>query len=94
MANQQPSTRQANDAGHSARPESTRQVDEVPLSGLSRASWKYTVRKAAAEFTRDECTDLAAALTYYAVLSLFPALLALVSLLGCSVRGKRPRTPC
>ena len=88
MANQQPSTRQANDGGHSARPEPTRQVDEVPLSGLSRASWKYTVRKAATEFTRDECTDLAAALTYYAVLSLFPALLALVSLLGVFGQGE------
>jgi len=34
------------------------------------------------EFTRDQCTDLAAALTYYAVLAIFPALLAIVSLLG------------
>ena len=73
MLNQQPSTSRANDAGHPARPESTRQVDEVPLSGLSRASWKYTARKAWTEFNRDQCTDLAAALTYYAVLSLFPA---------------------
>jgi membrane protein len=37
---------------------------------------------------RDECTDLAAALTYYAVLSLFPALLALVSLLGVFGQGE------
>ena len=88
MLNQQPSTSRANDAGHPARPESTRQVDEVPLSGLSRASWKYTARKAATEFNRDECTDLAAALTYYAVLSLFPALLALVSLLGVFGQGE------
>ncbi|HET9647435.1 MAG TPA: YhjD/YihY/BrkB family envelope integrity protein [Microlunatus sp.] len=34
------------------------------------------------EFGDDQCTDLAAALSYYAVLALFPALLALVSLLG------------
>ena len=34
------------------------------------------------EFSDDQCTDLAAALTYYAVLALFPALLALVCLLG------------
>ncbi len=34
------------------------------------------------EFSDDQCTDLAAALTYYAVLALFPALLAMVSLLG------------
>ena len=30
----------------------------------------------------DECTDLAAALTYYSVLALFPAAIALLSLVG------------
>jgi membrane protein len=34
------------------------------------------------EFSDDHCTDLAAALTYYAVLALFPAAIALISLLG------------
>lgn len=34
------------------------------------------------EFVNDECTDLAAGLAFHAVLSVFPALLALVSLLG------------
>jgi membrane protein len=34
------------------------------------------------DFTKDQCPDLAAALPYYGVLSMFPALLALVSLLG------------
>ena len=37
---------------------------------------------------RDQCTDLAAALTYYAVLSLFPAALALLSLLGLIGQGR------
>lgn len=41
------------------------------------------------EFRDDQCTDLAAALTYYAVLSLFPALLVLVSLLGVFGQGQR-----
>ncbi|PXA68827.1 ribonuclease BN [Cryobacterium arcticum] len=41
------------------------------------------------EFTADQCTDLAAALTYYAVLSLFPALIALISLLGVFGQGER-----
>ena len=49
---------------------------------LSKPSWKYIARKTLREFTTDQCPDLAAALTYYAVLSIFPALLALVSLLG------------
>jgi len=49
---------------------------------LTKPSWKYITRKTLREFTDDQCTDLAAALTYYSVLALFPALLALVSLLG------------
>ena len=49
---------------------------------LSKRSWIYVLRKTLHEFTEDQCTDLAAALTYYAVLAIFPAMLALVSLLG------------
>jgi len=49
---------------------------------LTKPSWKYVARKTAREFSADQCTDIAAALTYYAVLSLFPALLVVVSLLG------------
>ncbi len=52
------------------------------LDDLTKRSWKYVLRKTAHEFTDDQCTDLAAALTYYAVLAIFPAALALVSLLG------------
>ena len=49
---------------------------------LSRRSWGYVMRKTFREFGDDQCTDLAAGLTYYAVLSLFPAAVALISLLG------------
>jgi membrane protein len=49
---------------------------------LDKRSWFYVARKTAREFSKDECTDVAAALTYYAVLSLFPALIALLSLVG------------
>lgn len=49
---------------------------------LTKPSWKFIARKTLREFSDDQCTDLAAALTYYSVLALFPALLALVSLLG------------
>jgi membrane protein len=55
---------------------------------LTRRSWVYTFKGAFAEFNRDQCLDIAAALTYYAVLALFPALLALVSLLGVFGRGE------
>ena len=56
---------------------------------LTKPSLFYVLRKTAREFQQDQCTDLAAALTYYAVLSLFPALLVLVSLLGVVGQGRR-----
>ena len=49
---------------------------------VAKPSWKYIAKKTLREFTKDQCPDLAASLTYYSVLSIFPALLALVSLLG------------
>ncbi len=49
---------------------------------LPRKSWRAVLRRTVREFQRDKVTDWAAALTYYAVLSIFPALLAVVSLLG------------
>ena len=49
---------------------------------VKKPSWKYIFKKTFREFTDDDCPDLAASLTYYGILSLFPALLALVSLLG------------
>ena len=49
---------------------------------VTKPSWKYILRKTVREFSKDQCTDLAAALTYYTVLAMFPALLALVSILG------------
>ncbi|AKT51159.1 YihY/virulence factor BrkB family protein [Arsenicicoccus sp. oral taxon 190] len=52
------------------------------MSDLPSPHWKYALKRASKEFSIDQCTDLAAALTYYAVLSLFPAILALISLLG------------
>ena len=73
------------DAPH---PDDPRKADSP--TDLRKPSWLYTVKKAFFEFTRDQCTDLAAALTYYAVLALFPALLALISLLG--VFGQGPQT--
>src|SRR6476659_3510566 len=49
---------------------------------LTKPSWKYIARKTVREFSDDQCTDLAAALTYYAVLALFPGIIAVVSLVG------------
>src|SRR5919112_2569814 len=57
---------------------------------LSKPSLMYVLRKTAREFSKDQCTDLAAALTYYAVLALFPAAIALLSLVG--LVGQGPQT--
>lgn len=54
------------------------------LTDLPRRSWSAALKGSLREFKDDELTDRAAALTYYGVLSLFPALLVLVSLLGLS----------
>ena len=49
---------------------------------LSKRTWKDTLKRTLGEFKEDDLTLLAAALTYYGVLSLFPALIVLLSLLG------------
>lgn len=58
-------------------------------SDLDRPSRHYVVRRTLREFSHDECTDLAASLTYYAVLAVFPAAVALTSLLGIVDQGNR-----
>jgi len=66
-------------------PDDARKPESPP--DLTSGSWKYAIKQAWAEFRRDECTDLAAALTYYAILSMFPALLAMIALLGIFGQG-------
>lgn len=56
---------------------------------LTVASFRFVAKKTVRQFLRDDCMDLAAGLTFYAVLSLFPALLALVSLVGVLGEGQR-----
>src|SRR3954463_14813878 len=54
---------------------------ETPTK-LRKRSWFGVLKRTVREFKEDNLTDWAAALTYYGVLSIFPALLALVSVLG------------
>jgi membrane protein len=49
---------------------------------LGGKSWFATLKRTIREFQEDNLTDWAAALTYYSILAIFPALLALVSVLG------------
>jgi membrane protein len=49
---------------------------------LPKRSWWGAVKRTFKEFTDDNLLDWAAALTYYSVLSLFPAVVVLASLVG------------
>ncbi|HEU4568715.1 MAG TPA: YihY/virulence factor BrkB family protein [Marmoricola sp.] len=71
---------------HRPHPDDARKPDSP--TDVTKPSWKYSLKNAVHEFSEDQCTDLAASLTYYAVLSLFPAVIALVSLLGVVGQGR------
>ena len=66
---------EASRAGRNAR-------DPDTPTELEVRSWGGVLKRTVREFRADNLTDWAAALTYYAVLSIFPALLVLVSALG------------
>ena len=59
-------------------------MDRAPESpsDLKARSWFGVLKRTGKEFSEDNLTDWAAALTYYGVLSIFPALIVLVSILG------------
>jgi membrane protein len=54
---------------------------EAPTD-IRKRGWGQVLKRTFKEFRQDNLTDWAAALTYYAVLALFPALIALVSIVG------------
>lgn len=80
-------TEQADERPHAPDPDDPRKPESP--TDLTKPSLLYSLRKAVREFQQDQCTDLAAALTYYAVLSVFPALVVMVSLLGVFGQGRR-----
>jgi membrane protein len=51
-------------------------------TGLGRRGWWAALKRTVREFRDDNLTDWAAALTYYGVLAIFPAMIVLVSILG------------
>jgi len=59
-------------------------------SELSARSWWAVLRRSVREAKRDNLTDWAAALTYFAILAIFPALIVLVALVG--LFGQYPDT--
>jgi membrane protein len=52
------------------------------MNDLRAGSWIGVLKRTVSEFSEDNLTDRAAALTYYAVLAIFPALIVIVSVLG------------
>jgi membrane protein len=51
-------------------------------SDLPKPAWGGVLKRTVREFNADHLTDLAAALTYYGVLAIFPMLIVIVSVLG------------
>jgi membrane protein len=67
-----------------------RRAPDTPTD-LPKRSWAAVFKGSLREFKDDELTDRSAALTYYGVLSLFPALLVLISLLGITGKSATDR---
>jgi len=57
-------------------------ADFAPVGAGTKATTGSTIKRTLTEFSEDNLTDWAAALTYYGVLAMFPALIALVSIVG------------
>src|SRR2546423_7147454 len=63
-------------------PTAPRRADYAPTGAGEKTGLFATLKRVGTEFSEDNLSDWAAALTYYALLSLFPALIALVAVLG------------
>jgi membrane protein len=57
-------------------------ADYAPTGADPKPTTGGTLKRTLKEFSEDNLTDWAAALTYYGVLALFPALVALLSIIG------------
>jgi membrane protein len=64
--------------------------EAIDPTDIPRSGWPAVLKRTWVEFKEDNLTDWAAALTYYAVLALFPAMLALIALVG--IFGQYPQT--
>src|SRR5436305_8196981 len=74
MEREETQQRTANGNGDGAAPDGP--------TDIKRGGWGSVLKRTVKEFRQDNLTDWAAALTYYGVLALFPALVFLVSILG------------
>jgi len=72
-------------ARQAPEPEDPRKPDAP--ADMTKSTWKYVRGKTFREFVSDGCIDLAAGLTYRTVFSIFPGLIALVSILSLFGQG-------
>jgi membrane protein len=75
-------TRDRAAAENSDAPVEPTRADYAPSGAGQKPSFFATLKRTATEFSEDNLTDWAAALTYYGLLAMFPALIALVSIVG------------
>ena len=68
--------------GDAASPTDPVRADYAPGGADGRASTFATLKRTVTEFSEDNLSDWAAALTYYGLLALFPALIAFVGVIG------------
>jgi len=78
-ASERPEAKAGNGRG---APEDSARRDYAPEGASAHPGAFATLKRTATEFMEDNLTDWAAALTYYGLLALFPALIAMVSLIG------------
>ncbi|MBQ1047927.1 YihY/virulence factor BrkB family protein [Micromonospora sp. C51] len=65
-------------------------VPRLPgIRQLRWQTWRGVLVRAGRNYLRDNCTDWAAALTYYGVLALFPSTVVVVALVGLVSDGER-----
>ncbi len=80
--NERTDTRERDGARNGDSPTDPVRADYAPEGTDERPSTFATLKRTATEFSEDNLTDWAAALTYYGLLSLFPALIAFVGIIG------------
>ncbi|WP_341720252.1 YihY/virulence factor BrkB family protein [Micromonospora sp. FIMYZ51] len=71
---------------------STTDAPVSPLPGIRQLhwpTWRGVLVRSGRNYLRDNCTDWAAALTYYGVLALFPSTVVVVALVGLVSDGER-----
>lgn len=88
VADRNRTAERGNASDHASTPASDALGRAGKASEVSKLPWGYILRRMLREFIADRCPDLAASLTYHFVLSLFPGLLAVLSLLGLFGKAK------